>query len=81
MATSTEIQALLTEARDVRHKLGLGKGVVEVWRDGRRIIYSKIDMGTLGAYIADLEKELADALVAEGGTYVRRRRPIEVRYR
>lgn len=81
MATSAEIQTLLNEARAARHQLALGQAVVEVWRDGRRIIYSKTDSGKLSDYIATLGSELAAALVEEGGTRVRRRRPISVRYR
>lgn len=81
MATSAEIQTMLTEARAARHQIALGQTVVEVWRDGRRIIFSKTDSAKLADYIAALENELADALVEEGGCRVRRRRPISVRYR
>ncbi|KFC09043.1 hypothetical protein GTGU_01235 [Trabulsiella guamensis ATCC 49490] len=68
MATMTE----LLEARNVLHALRLGKQVISVTKDGRRVEYKPADVGDLIRYIATLEEELG----ISGG---RRRGPAGVR--
>jgi hypothetical protein len=59
MATLAEYQTWLTEAEQARHKIATGNALVEVWRDGRRVIFSKANMKDLDSYIADLEGKIA----------------------
>jgi len=60
MADLSTLQGWLTEAEQAQHELSIGKSVVEVWRDGRRITYSKADLAALRLYIADLKRQIAD---------------------
>jgi hypothetical protein len=59
MTDLATLQTRLTEAESQLHKLVTGTSVVEVWRDGRRIIYSKADIEALRSYISDLKAEIA----------------------
>lgn len=74
------LQTYLTEAQTARHQLALGDKTVEIWRDGRRLTYSKTSLKELDAYIMKLKQEIADAQLAESGGsidgYTSTRRPI-----
>lgn len=61
MATFAELQTQWTEAKAQYHKLMLGQSVEHVWRDGRRVIYTKADAELLRSYIADLERQMSEA--------------------
>jgi gpW len=68
VSSAETLQGYLLEARVARHKLATGANVVEVWRDGRRITYSKTTLSDLDAYIARLMQEIGAATaVATGG--------------
>lgn len=59
MATLQEYEARLTQAEDALHKILTGTGVGEVWRDGRRVVFTKADAKSLRAYIAELKSTIA----------------------
>ena len=54
MATITQLQ----EAQDALHKLAMGKQVVSVMYDGRRIEFQPTDINRLESHIAKLQAEL-----------------------
>lgn len=64
-------QTQLTEARAALHKLLTGRAVASVTIDGVTTQYTQANIGSLRAYIEQLEGEL-------GLTSVRRRRPAGV---
>lgn len=78
MADLTTLQAWLTEAEAARHALATGASVVEIWRDGRRIVYTKANLPDLQKYIDSLKADIATAQDAANGTTVMRRRSIGV---
>ncbi len=43
------------DAQAAYHQLQIGKSVVEVWRDGRRLNYTKADVVTLRTYLTELD--------------------------
>lgn len=55
MPTTEEYLAMLTAARAALHKLLIGSGVETVDYQGRRVTYTKTDIGALRAYIRELE--------------------------
>lgn len=83
-AAETTIERLtrqIAEAELQRHSVGLGEAVVEVWRDGRRVIRKISTMAELERYIALLRSELTTAQTEAGETPTRRRRAISLAYR
>lgn len=79
MSTSlATLQTYRDEAVAARHALATGSNVAEFWRDGRRVAYSKSDLKALNEYIAQLDREIAEAGVVESGRA--RRRPITTSY-
>lgn len=79
MATSAEIETRIAEAEAALHALATGQRVVEVWRDGKRMIFSQATIGQLRTYLADLKLELASlTAVADGKP---RRRAIGLAFR
>lgn len=81
MADLATLNARLTEAEDAKHQLALGQSVVKVMRDGRQIEYGKSDAGTLGNYIRDMQKQIADLEADAAGESRPRRRAISVAFR
>lgn len=81
MASAAQIETWITEAEAQRHALATGKGVVEVWRDGRRLTFTTATLADLNTYIATLKSELVEAQIAEGVTPTRRRRGIALAWR
>lgn len=60
MATLQDLQSRLAEAEASLHNALIGKGVQEV-RDfnGERIVYSRMDLSALRAYIQQLKDQIA----------------------
>lgn len=80
----TEVDRLtrqIAEAKAQRHKVAKGEAVVEVGRDGRRMVRKFASMGELEAYIRALESELAAMQIEAGETPTRRRRAIGLAWR
>lgn len=72
MADLITIGARLEEVETALHQLAMGKQVVEVARDGRRVVYGKANVGDLTAYRDALRKEYSETeIMLSGG---RRRR-------
>ena len=63
----TQLQALLAEAEQARHDVAIGDKTTELWRDGRRVTYTKASLKDLDAYILRLKQDIADAKIAESG--------------
>ena len=62
----------LNEAKAALHKIALGKGVEEIQHsDGKKVRYSKANIGDLRSYISELEQECGSKI---------RRRAIGVRF-
>jgi len=59
------LQARYADADAALHELRLGRGVVDVWRDGKRIRYTQADVTTLSDYLTELSGKIA--LVMAGG--------------
>lgn len=59
MTDLVTLRARLTEAEEQLHKLLTGTSVVEVSRDGRRIIYSRADINALRTYVGQLKSDIA----------------------
>lgn len=78
MADITTLRGWLAEAETARHSLAMGQSVAEVWRDGRRMTFTKSSLSDLGKYIADLEGQIAKLVDEENGTTATRRRSISV---
>lgn len=57
-ADLAQLQTWLTEAQTRRHTVAMGEGVLEVWRDGRRIIYSQANIEELDQYILSLQQQI-----------------------
>lgn len=72
--SSSEIQTDLAAFRAARAALIKGERLEDVWRDGRRMRFSRLDLTDMNRAIADLERELEAALAGEAGQP--RRRPI-----
>lgn len=70
--TSTEITAELTALYAARATLAQGGQVAEVWREGRRVTYSRVNLRELNDYIAQREVDLAKAEAVEAGRPARR---------
>lgn len=63
--TIETLRQRLTEAREARHKLSIGGGVVEVQdSNGERIRYTPASAPRLASYISELETQIAKL---EGG--------------
>lgn len=62
MSESIEtLRQRLAEARDARHKLSIGEGVVEVQdSNGERIRYTPASAPRLASYISELETQIAE---------------------
>ena len=60
MATLQDLQSRLAEAETALHNALIGRGVAEV-RDfnGERVVYSRMDLSALRAYIKQLQDEIA----------------------
>ncbi|WP_028302627.1 phage head-tail joining protein [Oceanospirillum beijerinckii] len=54
-------QAQLDEARAALHALSIGKGVASIQKDGRKVDYTPANVGSLRAYIRELESVLASS--------------------
>lgn len=78
MADLTTLQGWLTEAENARHQLAMGKQVVEVWRDGRRLTYRQSSLNDLNGYIDNLTAQIARLEDEQNGTSFARRRSIGV---
>jgi len=52
-------QQQLAEAQQALHKVIVGKGVVSIQKDGRKVEYSPANQEKLQAYVKQLESELA----------------------
>lgn len=73
----TEVQRLtreIAEAKAQRALVAQGKGVIDAWRDGRRIRRMMPTLADLERHIRQLESELYAAQVAAGETPTSRRR-------
>jgi hypothetical protein len=67
------LQARYAEADAALHDLRLGKGVVDVWRDGRRIRYTQTDVTTLNDYLTELSDKITTVLAGGDPTAPPRR--------
>ena len=60
MATTPTLSALLAEARAAKHRLLTGAAVAEARdQNGEAVVYAKIDLPRLEAYILDLAAQVA----------------------
>lgn len=71
----------IAEAKAQRQNIALGQAVVEVMRDGRKVVRKLATMAELENYIRVLESELVAAQVDAGVTPTRPRRAISFAYR
>jgi len=55
------LEARRVEVAAALHELRMGKTVVEVWRDGRRLTYAKANVDDLKGYLSELDGLIADA--------------------
>lgn len=76
MATAAEIAADLVDLRAARMALAKGERIKDVWRDGRRLIFSEISMNELNSLIQIYESDLEAATAAEAGQPRRRAIPL-----
>lgn len=76
MVDLTTLKTRLAEAEAARHKIAIGGGVEHVWRDGRRVSYTKQTIADLDAYIRTLEQQIESAGNAAAGKPKRRAIPI-----
>lgn len=76
MATAAEIAADLVDLRAARMSLAKGERIKDVWRDGRRLIFSEISMDELNKLIKIYESDLEAATAAEAGRQRRRAIPL-----
>lgn len=74
--SAEDILTRLAEAKEQRHLVAMGKAVVEVWRNGRRVQVKVTDIKQLNDYIQVLEREYAEQVSVEAGKS--RRRPISL---
>lgn len=74
--SAEDILTRLAEAKEQRHLVAMGKAVVEVWRNGRRVQVKVTDLKQLNDYIQVLEREYAEQLAVDAGK--NRRRPISL---
>lgn len=72
MATLDQLNTWLSEAEAARHSLAMGEAVVEVWRDGRRVTYSRANLAALTSYIDRLNAEIEQAQASACGRARRR---------
>ena len=72
MATTAEIQTRLTEAEAALHALAMGQRVQEVWKDGKKMVFTQANAGQLRAYITSLKADLLDAQALSAGLTRRR---------
>lgn len=79
MATAAEIAADLVELRAARMALAKGERIKDVWRDGRRLVFSDTTIEQLNSLISVYENDLAAATAAEAGSP--RRRAIQLGWR
>lgn len=80
MADIATLQARIAEVEAALHDLAMGKRVVAVWRDGRRVEYQQANSAALSSYLADLREELRQAQVDAGLAPRSPRRPIGLLY-
>lgn len=67
MADLATLETWLSEAQQARHNIATGAGVLDVWRDGRRLRFAKQNLRELDRYIQSLETQITEATrVAEG---------------
>lgn len=59
------LQARYADVDQALHDLQMGRAVVDVWRDGRRITYAKADLTSLKDYRLELATQIA-AVIAGG---------------
>jgi hypothetical protein len=76
MADQATLENWLTLAEAARHKLATGTATASVKYGDREVTYSKADLGSLDAYIADLRSQLSPL----DGTPQTRRRPINLTF-
>lgn len=81
MATVAELETWIAEAEAARHTVATGGGVMDVWRDGRRLRMRIGSIAELNEYIATLRSELVQAQIEAGVTPTRRRRAIGLAWR
>lgn len=79
MATISELETMIAEAKAHRHQIALGNAVIEVWRDGRRVRKHIANSAELENYIRSLERELENLTAANAGRP--KRRPIALAWR
>lgn len=77
--STTAIAADLATYRTARTALVKGERVRDVWRDGRRLVFSEITLAQIDAAITSLENEYEQAANVEAGRP--RRRPIGLAWR
>lgn len=63
MADLTTLLQWKTDAQTAYHSLQIGQSVVEVWRDGRRLNYTRANVNDLRAYLTELD----GLILAAGG--------------
>lgn len=76
-AAETEVERLTREIGEIRAKrrdVALGKAIVEVWRDGRRVRTPIATLAEFDALVRTLEGELMAARIAAGEASVPARR-------
>ena len=78
MTDLATLQLWLTEAQAARHSVMTTGAVTEIWRDGRRLTYSRESSRDLDSYISWLQAEILKLTDAANGTTVSRRRSISV---
>ena len=76
MADLAVLQSRLAEAETALHNLQIGKRVVEVWRDGRRITFTSASdsVASLESYITELKAQIATETGAKSDDWRSNRR-------
>lgn len=77
--STTDILADLAVYRAARTSLVSGERVRDVWRDGRRLVFSEIALAEVEQAIVNLEREYESAVAVAAGNP--RRRPIRLAWR
>jgi hypothetical protein len=78
--TIGELRIQLAEALAALHALQTGKQVVEVSREGRKVVYSRADAGDLRTYIESLKAQIIALDPTGTESLAPRRRAIGVRF-
>lgn len=80
MARSVEdIEEDIAAVRSARRTLIAGERIKDVWRDGRRLVFSEISLSALNDMLDDLKRELSEAQAESDGRP--RRRAIGIAWR